>query len=75
MIDKVRFFPKGLTIRELKEIVDGMAEKDEEGRDYEVFIEVGVNRASKVTAVWPANKREAGMDLQLESDAFEEEDG
>lgn len=45
----------GITIRQLKEWLADAKEVDENGDDYEVWLETEDGRSSPVTEIWPLN--------------------
>jgi len=49
-------FPMGMTIRELKQLVADLPEKDEGGEEYEVWATTGWCLSSPVINVWPLNR-------------------
>jgi hypothetical protein len=53
----IRKFENGLTVRELKELINDWPETDKYGEDCEVWIETGKNLSSQVTLVSPLNMR------------------
>jgi len=61
----------GITIKQLKELVKDLPEKDEHGEDYELFMETGVNENSLIKEIWPLNKTHYGQDLEFVSTAFD----
>lgn len=56
----------GLTIRELKDIINGLPDKNDWGEDYEVWVGTGDNLSNIVKSVCALNKRNSGCDLLLE---------
>jgi hypothetical protein len=72
VVMRMQKFPKGLTVAELKPIVAGWSEIDEDGEPREVWVGVGNGLASQVAAIWPLNPhtdenhRILSADLQLE---------
>lgn len=52
---EVQYFPKGLTVRELKEMIKDWPEEDEFGNESEVWIETSDGLSNLVTSVWPLN--------------------
>ena len=61
---------KGITIRELKEYINGLPEKDDNGNDFEVWIETGKCLSSPVVEIIPLNAKDNGHDIELISRAF-----
>ncbi len=61
----VKYFPKGLTVKELKEIVNSWPEVNDEGEPTEVWVG-NDHHSSQVTEVWPLNVRNGKGDLLLE---------
>jgi len=73
-------YPKGMTVKELKQIIQDWPEEDIEGEPTKVWIGTGAMLSSVVTEVSPLNHRienDIGnhalewADIILESDAFE----
>ena len=60
----------GITIKELKQIINSIPETDENGEDYEVWIESGLGLYSIVTYAGKLNHRHDGSDLILKSSAY-----
>lgn len=52
---EVKYFPNGLTVRELKEMIKDWPEEDEFGNESEVWIETSDGLSNLVTSVWPLN--------------------
>jgi len=64
--------PKGLTVSDLRKILDSWeAGLDGDGCEREVFIQVGIGLSSVVTAVWPLGLRDNGSDILLCVDQYE----
>jgi hypothetical protein len=59
------FCTRGLTIRELKEIVNKLPDSTQDGESFEVWIETGEGLSSPVTSVWSLNNRPDGCDIVL----------
>lgn len=55
----------GLTIRQMKEILSVLPDKNEYGEDYEIWIDSGRGLSNPVIDVWALNKREDGCDILL----------
>jgi len=54
----------GITIKQLKDLVKDLPEKNINGEDYEVWIESDDGSHSNVAKeIWPLNKREEGQDI------------
>ena len=49
-------FENGMTITDLKKVIDGMPEKDDNGEDYEVWMSVGRQISSQVSQAVDLNK-------------------
>ena len=60
------FTTDALTIRELKEILSVLPDKNEYGEDFEVWMSVGNNLSNVVKSVWSLNLRNDGCDIILE---------
>ncbi len=45
----------GITMKQLKDYIKDMPDKNENGEDYEIFIETGQNLSSIVTEIWDLN--------------------
>lgn len=69
-------FPKGLTVKELKDAISGWPEVNEyTGEPCDVWIETGLGLSSSVIAIWPLNLRvdedgKESADIELKSNAF-----
>ena len=59
------FTTDALTIRELKEILSVLPDKNEYGEDFEVWMSVGNNLSNVVKSVWSLNLRNDGCDIIL----------
>jgi hypothetical protein len=55
----------GLTVDELKRIVNSLPSKNDAGGDYEVWLDNGDGTTNPVTQAWMLNKSEDGCDLLL----------
>jgi len=64
-------FSNGLTIAELKQIVNALPDQNDVGEPFTVWIETGKGLSSEVVEVRELNKRDSGSDLILYSRAFE----
>ena len=60
------FTTDALTIRELKEILSVLPDKNEYGEDFEVWMSIGNNLSNVVKSVWSLNLRNDGCDIILE---------
>ena len=65
--------PSGMTIRELKDWVNQLPDKDKNGEDREVWVETGVGLSSPAIRAWPLNSTEDSCDIILGSSVFDEE--
>lgn len=57
--------PNGLTVRELKQILSSLPEENENGEEFEVWLDVGDGLSSPVKSVCALNRREDGCDILL----------
>lgn len=62
------FCPAGLTIRELKELVNLLPDANAEGEPFGVWISHGANLSSQVKAVWALNRGPDGCDILMSLD-------
>jgi hypothetical protein len=60
------FTTDALTLKQLKEILSVLPDKNEYGEDFEVWINVGNNLSNPVKSVWSLNLRNDGCDIILE---------
>ena len=56
----------GLTIKQLKEILNHLPEQNEYGEDYEIWMGTGNGLSNVVKSVCALNKRNDGCDVLLE---------
>jgi hypothetical protein len=63
MIPKILIGEGVITVRQLKEWVKNLAEKNEYGEDFEVWMDTGEMLSSPVTEICPLNRREDGCDV------------
>lgn len=65
-IQKSPFVNKnGLTIKELKIMINDTPEVNEDGKPFEVWVQTGDNVSSPVKTVYKLNSREDGCDILL----------
>lgn len=57
----------GITIKQLKQLIKDLPEKDQYGEDYTVWMSSDEGYSNAVKAIWPLNKREDGQDIIFES--------
>jgi hypothetical protein len=57
----------GLTVGELKRIVNSLPSKNDAGEDYEVWLDNGDGTTNPATQVWALNKSDDGCDILLSS--------
>ena len=64
-------FPKGLTVKELKEMIKDWPETNEHGQLTEVWIETDWNTSGVVTEIQPLTMRGDVADMILKGASFE----
>jgi hypothetical protein len=57
--------PNGLTVKELKEIVNQLPDCNADGESFEVWLESGENLSSPVKSTCALNNRTDGCDIKL----------
>jgi hypothetical protein len=70
-IVRVFNFKNGMTVRDLRNVLSHWPDKDENGEEYQVWIETGWCLTSQVKEIWPLNVDKVGADMELRSYAFE----
>lgn len=65
---EAKFFPNGLTVKELKELIKDWPETDKDGNASEVWIETEFGVSNVVKEVWPLNE----TDMLFECDVTKE---
>jgi hypothetical protein len=63
-----------LTIKELKEFIKDLPDKNKEGEPFEVWFQTGQGLSSPVTEICKLNNREDGCDICFGNDKIFEED-
>lgn len=59
-------FPNGLTVKELKKVIEKWPDFDTDGQPYEVWVGKKDDMLSNVIVeLWPLNKNEDGADILL----------
>lgn len=63
---KMKEFPNGLTVRELKEVLADWPDTDDAGNELEVWFEnERTSNSEQVNEIWPLNISAGGADLLL----------
>jgi len=78
LIKRKQYYPKGMTVRELKDYIQSWPDNNIYGRPNEVWVETGLYLSSAVKRVCPLNLRrdENGNewgDIHFASSAFDDE--
>ena len=55
----------GITIKQLKDFIKNLPEKNEHNEDYEIWLETGKNLSSPSKSICFLNSREKGSDILL----------
>lgn len=58
----------GITVRQLKELVKDLPEANDDGEEFELWIETHGGLSNVCKNISPLNKREAGQDIMLSMD-------
>ncbi len=66
---KARFYPAGMTVKQLKELVATWPDTNDEGEFCEVWIGTRDGLSSPAVSVWPLNKRGEAADFLIEPSA------
>ena len=59
------FCPSGLTVRELRELLNNIPDTNPDGEAFEVWVETGIGLSSQVKSVWSLNNGPDGCDVFL----------
>lgn len=66
--DVMTDYPNGMTVRDLKAIVNALPDTNEHGENHEVWIAVDDDGSNQVKSVWPLNARYANGDKMTSAD-------